>query len=107
MKTKYQLMSASTTAFDANGNPYPDLATFPIETFSPTTKPNYYTLGEGDIYRFDILTDSVYQDFDFYDDFMLWVNNLPFIEDDANIGSNIALYVKSDIDSWFVQNVKS
>lgn len=107
MKSKYQLISPSTVAFDSNGNPYPDLATFPIESFSPTTKPNYYTLGEVDIYRFDILTDNTYSDFDFYDDFMLWVNNIPFIEDDTNIGNSLALYTKSDIDNWFALNVKS
>lgn len=99
-------MAPSSTVSDSTGNPYPDLATFPIDTFVANTKPNYYTLGEGDIYRFDIFTDIEYSDFDFYDDFLLWVNDLPYIEDDSNIGKQLSIYVKSDIDTWFVQNIK-
>lgn len=106
MKSKYLLMNPSTTVFDDRGNPFPDLATFPIENFTPNSKSNTYMLTEQDVYRFDILTDINYGNFDFYDDFTLWINDIEFITDDANIGRNISLFSKADIDTFYNKNIK-
>lgn len=105
-KNKYSLMFPSATETDNLGNSYPDLATFEIETFSPIAKPRVYQLSEQNVYRFDLLTDDLYGDYAFYDDFTLWINNIPFIDTDDNIETTINLYNKQDIDVWFLSQVK-
>lgn len=91
---------------DSQGNSYPDLATFPIENFSPSVKYRSHALTDSDIYRFDLLTDSAYNDYNLYDDFTLWISDIPFLSDDNNFEAVIKLYNKSDIDTWYLENLK-
>ena len=105
-KNKYSLMYPSPTQVDSVGNPYPDLASFPINTFNPSAKPIEYQLTEKDVYRFDLLTYQVYQNYGFYDDFTAWISNIPFISTDDNFEKVVLLFNKSDIDTWYLQNIK-
>lgn len=105
MKSKYDTMSPSQVT-DSQGNSYPDLATFPIESFTPSVKYRSHPLDDGDIYRFDLLTDSAYNDYNLYDDFTLWISDIPFLSDDNNFEVPIKLYNKSDIDVWYLNNLK-
>lgn len=106
MKSKYQLMKDG-VYIDEFGNNYPDLATFPIETFTNEIKPIVRELTYNDTQRFFDLSYAFYKDFDFYDDFTLWINNIDQISDSDNtFGKKILLYDKNDIDIWFKNNVK-
>lgn len=105
-RTKYQLMEKSVVT-DKNGDFYPDLATFPLNRIRITSKPREYQLAYVDIYRFFDLMNVFYNDFNFYDYLTLWLNDITEISDENNIGKTIMLYGKSDIDKWYVENMKS
>jgi len=103
-KTKYNLMLPSTEVADENGNFYPDVATFNINYFIPQNKPLDYQLKFNDLYRFDLFINSFYANFDFYDDIILWLNNIPYLTA-SGLEQNIKLYVKGDLDSYYSANV--
>lgn len=105
MKTKYQMMRESEVT-DENGNCYPDLATFPIESFVVNTKPISYTLNQNNINRFFDLTFDVYGSFDLYDDITCWLNDIEYISDESNFGRKINLFSKIDLDNWYIAGVK-
>lgn len=104
-KTKYQLMESSVVT-DSNGDNYPDLATFPLNSLRITQKPSDYQLTNNDIFRFFDLMHTYYNDFDFYDYITLWLNNITDIANENNFGRNIKLYSKSDLDTWYQDNLK-
>lgn len=100
-RTKYDLMAESVVK-DYNGNSYPDLATFPIEDFKVNTKPAVYTLTWADTERFFDLTYEWYGSFDFYDDVILWLNDIRHISDsEENFEKKINMFSKQDIDNWY------
>ena len=105
-KSKYQLMVESSVT-DDDGNGYPDLATFPIEDIDITVKPTPYQLTQLDTERFFNLTDKWYGSYDFYDDIILWLNNIRHISDsEENFEKVIDMFSISDIDNWYIKNVK-
>lgn len=107
IRTKYQLM-ANSEVTDGEGNNYPDLATFPIEEFTPTTKPANYSLSWQNTKRFDLLIHEWYGSFPFYDDIILWLNDVVHISDsDTNFQRVLQMFSKQDLDDWYVQNVRS
>ena len=101
-KDKYNLMNTSEVT-DDDGNFYPDLATFNINYFIPDNKPLKYQLKYNDVYRFDLIINSFYSNFNFYDDITLWLNDIPYLTEDY-IESNIKFYIKSDLDSYYLNN---
>jgi hypothetical protein len=120
MKSKYDLMTESEYK-DPNGNVYPDLATFPINSFKPTTRAIDYQLSEYDILYFYKLIYDFYGDFNFYDDITLWLNDIPYISDTrdvsdynyneidyrGNFGKYIKFYTKQDIDKWYLNSINN
>ena len=105
-KTKYQLMESSVVT-DENGNNYPDLATFPLNQLRITEKPSDYTLTQNDIYRFFDLCYDYYGSFELYDYLTLWLNDITEISNEDNFEKVIKFFGKSDIDKWYVENMKS
>lgn len=106
-KNKYLLMQDSQTT-DELGNSFPDLATFPIEKFINNLKPAFYTLSYNDTQRFFDLINGVYQNFDFYDDITLWLNDIDYISKTSeNFDKKISFYKKSDLDQFFFDNYVS
>lgn len=102
-KTKYDLMKDSSYT-DDNGIPFPDLATFPINTFIPEKKAITGNLLEQDIYYFYNTIYTYFNAFDFYDDITLWLNDIPYLEE-TYIESPIKMYKKEDIDTWYLNNL--
>lgn len=107
MKTKYDVMLLSEVT-DSNGNNYADLATFPIEDFTPTTKPIEYKLTYNDTERFFDIIYTFYNEFEFYDDIILWLNDIIHISDsDENFQKIIRMYSKSDVDRWYRDKLRA
>ncbi|MGD9678179.1 MAG: hypothetical protein AB7V16_07420 [Vulcanibacillus sp.] len=118
MKSKYMLMSESLTT-DEFGNHYPDLATFKINDFQPTSRGVDYQLTFNDCLWFYKLVYEFYSDFNFYDDITLWLNEVPWISDTRQVddvelgtvdyGGNferfIKFYSKQDIDRWLLNSI--
>jgi hypothetical protein len=102
-RTKYDLMAVSSGISDGYGNFYPDIATFSINSFVPTSRPLKYSLNETDVYRFDTLINSYYGNFELYDDLTLWLNDIPYLTS-GYIGSGIKFYNKANIDDWYTKN---
>jgi hypothetical protein len=92
---------------DKNGDFYPDITTFPINEIRLTQKPRDYKLEYNDLFRFFNLAYEFYGSFDFYDNLTLWLNNINDISNEDNFEKIIKLYPKTDIDKWFVDNIKS
>jgi hypothetical protein len=106
-KNKYLLMSDAEHK-NADGLAFADLASFPIENFTNTLKPAFYTLTYNDTQRFFDLMMTVYGSYDFYDDITLWLNGIEQISDsDTNFGRKIVLYQKTDIDQFYFENYVS
>ena len=104
-KSKYLMMSDSEVT-DENGNKYPDLFTFGINKFVVNTKPIDHQLNYNDCLRFFDLTNSLYGSFDFYDDITTWLNDIEYIADEENnFQKYIKLFSKTDIDSWFINEI--
>ncbi len=105
-KNKYNLMKDSIVT-DSYGNCYPDIATFPINKFVANTKPIEYKLNYKDTQRFFDTTYEFYSSFDFYDDIILWLNNIEYISDsDTNFEKIIKMYGKNDIDEWYIASIR-
>ena len=104
-KTKYQLMESSVVT-DKDGNNYPDLATFPLNSLRVTQKPSDYKLNQNNIYRFFDLMYEYYNDFDFYDYITLWLNDITDIANEENFQKNLKFYSKSDLDTWYQEYLK-
>lgn len=101
-KSKYLLMQESEVT-DELGNKYPDLATFVINKFTPTVKGIDYPLTYPNCLRFFDLTYDAYQDFNFYDDITLWLNDVEYISDtDTNFDRYIKFYAKTDLNKWLL-----
>jgi len=104
MKNKYQLMRNSEFT-DSDGNNYPDLSTFPLETLVINTKPLNYSLTENDCLRFFDLIYKYYGNFDFYDDMILWLSDVEDITLESNFERKINLISKKDLDSWYLSSL--
>lgn len=104
MKNKYQLMRNSEFT-DSDGNNYPDLSTFPLETLVINTKPLKYSLTENDCLRFFDLIYKYYGNFDFYDDMVLWLSDVEDITLESNFERKINLISKKDLDSWYLSSL--
>lgn len=104
MKNKYQLMRNSEFT-DSDGNNYPDLSTFPLETLVINTKPLNYSLTENDCLRFFDLIYKYYGNFDFYDDMVLWLSDIEDITLESNFERKINLISKKDLDSWYLSSL--
>lgn len=106
MKTKYKMMQLSEVSDDF-GNNYPDLATFQIGHFVTTIKPMEYQLNQSDVERFYQVSDDFYGAFYFYDDILLWLNDVDWISDDEIwFNKKIKIYSKTDIDNWYFSGVR-
>ena len=105
-KSKYDLMGISEIT-DYNGDNYPDLATFELDNLIYYTKPSSYILTYNDTQRFFDCIYNLYGDFDFYDDILLWVNDiLNIVDDEKYFNATIKLPSKVDIDSWYLNYFK-
>jgi hypothetical protein len=101
-KTKYDLMRDSPIATDTYGNFYADLTTFPINYFSVSAKPTTAQLSENDCLRFCDYIKKVYGQYEFYDDILLWLNDVEYITDtEANFEKYLKNYSMSDISVWY------
>jgi hypothetical protein len=106
MKSKYQLMIDGSVA-DENGNYYPDLTTFPINSFDNKIRPIIHELNENEVYRFFDVAYNYYRNFDFYDDFILWINDIEYISDvTENYAKKILIYDPTDINTWYFENIR-
>jgi len=105
-KDKYTLMFSSSVT-DSLGNPYPDLTSFPVNEFVIKTRAVNRQLSYNDCLRFFDTTYTVYDSFNAYDDIILWLNDIEQVTDvDENFEKNIKFYTKTDIDSWYLANIK-
>ncbi len=105
-KSKYDLMGISDYT-DDNGNNYPDLATYEFDKLIFNTKPSSYALTYNDTQRFFDCVYNIYDDFELYDDVLLWVNDIiDIIDDEKYFGTSIKLPSKNDIDDWYLKNFK-
>ena len=93
----------STAYSDSNGNAYPDIFTFNINSFKFTEAPLKYMVSAQDIYRFDLLINSYYGISD-YGDIVLWVNHIAH-PSFMTPGDIIYLPKKSDIEAFFRDNL--
>ena len=106
IRNKYQLMAESIVV-DSEGNAYPDLATFPLNSFVANTISSEYKLTYNDTQRFFDLIYGFYSSFDFYDDIILWLNDIYYISDsENNFGRTIKIYGKGDVDNWYIASVR-
>lgn len=103
IKNKYDLMKDSIYT-DENGVAFPDLATFPINTFASTKRAITGTLSEQSVYYFYNMILQFYNSFDMYDDILLWLNDIPYLEE-TYIEKNIKLFKKEEIDTWYLNNL--
>jgi len=101
-KTKYLDIKQSNVYKDSSGVYYPDIFTFPIQNFEASEKPQSYYLTDNDISRFDVLM-STYYGASYYDNFVLWINNIGHIADVA-VGTKILLPSKNDINTFIADN---
>jgi hypothetical protein len=85
------------------GTLYPDIMTFPIDDFKFTDVPMEYYLTEIDIYRFDVLLLKLY-DVAEMDDILFWLNNIPFIYDEAD-GTKILIPSRKDMEDFYLKNL--
>lgn len=100
-------MMKESVVTDDDGNPYPDIATFPLQDFVVTSKPLETKLSYQDTQRFFDFTYNFYGSFDFYDDITLWLNNIDYISDYHNtFQKNIKIYSKIDIDNWYLSSIR-
>lgn len=105
MKTKYELMGISDYK-DDDGNNFPDLATFELDKLVYSTKPSSYTLNYNDTQRFFDCVYSLYGEFDFYEDILLWMNDILDIIDEKYFDKTISLPSKNDMDDWYLKYFK-
>ena len=102
-KSKYDLMGISEVV-DSDGNNYSDVATFEFDKLIFNTKPSSYTLTYNDTQRFFDCVYNLYGEFDFYDDVLLWVNDiLDIIDDETYFNKTIKLPSKNDMDEWYLK----
>lgn len=105
-KSKYNLMGISEYT-DSDGNNYPDLATFELDKLVYKTKPSTYTLTYNDTQRFFDCVYNLYGEFDFYDDILLWINDvIGIIDEEKYFNKAIKLPSKNDIDDWYLNYFK-
>lgn len=106
MKTKYEMMQPSEIT-DFFGKNYPDLATFQIGNFETTIKPMDYKLAQIDTERFYDTIYSFYGTFAFFDDIILWLNDVDWISNsDENFQKTIKIYATTDINNWYFNGVR-
>ena len=104
-KNKYQLMGTTENYKTDNGSLYPDVFTFDISSFIYSKRPLKYELREKDVYRFDRLMIEYYGSVDLYDEVVLWLNKVSFL-DESWIGQTISLPIKSDISNFYFAQVR-
>jgi hypothetical protein len=101
MKSRYTLIKASTVVFDALGNAYPDVCTYPIDKFIYSDIPMRVILTTGDIARFDFFCNSKYGTSD-YTDLLLRLNNIASVHD-LTAGQEFILPTITDINALFLK----
>lgn len=99
MRSKYLTIKPSTVYSDYKGDFFPDIFSFPINSFKMTSIPQKYKLSRSDIDRFDILMYKYYGICD-YDDLVLWLNNIADIQTIIP-GTEIFLPSKEDIETFY------
>jgi len=102
-RQKYLTIRPSTTVFDNLGNSYPDIMTFPINTFAYTGIPVKVFLSEADCNRFDIFVFNYYGTSD-YTDILLWLNNKASVHD-LNSADEFTLPETSDLNRYYLDNI--
>jgi len=102
--TKYLTISESAVYTDSLGNKFPDIFTFNIDKFKTTEASLNYVLNAVDIYRFDLLIVNYYGS-SYYDDMVLWLNNIEHIADVVP-GTIILLPSKKDLDDYYREYYK-
>ena len=106
-RNKYQCMKTSDVVTDKDGNPFPDLATFVINEFQPSAKPTTIALSQRNTERFFDLIYEFYTAFDYYDDIILWLNDILNISDSQNtFQKEVKMFSKIDIDNFYLSSVK-
>lgn len=92
---------------DEDGKAYPDLATLSFDQFITSSKPIEVQLTYKDTQRFFDLIYSFYNSFDYYDDIILWLNDVTYISDSGeNFQKKIKMYSKIDVDNFYIASVK-
>ena len=100
MRSRYKTMLLSETETDSvTGEAYPDVMSFPIESFTYTQTTVEYPLTVNDINRIDS-TMSIYFGVAEFDDIVLWLNDVGFIYD-QEAGTKIELPRKKDVERFF------
>jgi len=102
MSNKYTTLKDSLIYKDSFGNSFPDIFSFPIESFKYTEITQKYIINSRDIYRFDLLMYNYYGDSS-YDDLVLWLNNIELISE-MNPGDTLELPSKRDLDNFYRDN---
>lgn len=102
-RTRYMTIKES-NQINKNGNKYPDIMSFPIESFKFTDTEKEYILSETDIDRFYMVCYKYYG-IPYYDDIVLWLNNIDSIHN-VSPGRKILLPSKRDLDRFVIKNLK-
>jgi len=102
MKSMYLTIKASDQV-DTFGNQYPDIMTFPVNSFRYYNNPLVVTLTSADCFRFDLLVYAYYKTSD-YTDLILWLNNLSSVHD-LVAGNELTLPDPDDITKFYLTNV--
>ena len=98
--TVYTLMKNSVVT-DPLGNAYPDVCTFPIQSFVQTTSPFYRYLSTFEIERFDITCYYYYGTSD-YTDIVLWLNNKSH-RDELSTTEKTSFPDKKDLQAFYLK----
>lgn len=104
INNRYKTMLESTET-DSNGNAYPDILSFPISHFKAIETPTTYIFKKMDMDRFDITVYKFYGS-SYYQDFIVWYNGYSSIHD-IEVGSEILLPDKTEIDKFYIKYNKS
>ena len=102
-RTRYDTIKPS-SQINLKGNQYPDLMSFPIDKFKFTEISKEYILTEPDIDRFYLVCYREYG-VSYFDDIILWLNNIDTIHD-VTPGTSIQLPAKKDLDRFIIRNLK-
>ena len=100
-RSRFDLMIESDIE-DTDGEKYPDVLTFPLQDFEFKETAIGVLLREPDINRFDAFMFNVYKTSD-YDDTILFLSQLETLYD-AEVGDDILLPTKADIERFFSEN---
>jgi len=103
-RNRYFATKISEAGFDAFGNSYPDILSFPISKFVYNEVPAVVYLTEADIERFDAFISRFYNVSD-YDDLILYLNQVKN-KHDLYVGQKILLPILTDIDKFYLKYIQ-